>query len=144
MIVMDGFGWSGGSGWVMGQWSVGQWMVGVMSYQKKYGLNSTKCHKVEKISGSMGVRWVWWVWWVMVGDGSVVGGSVNSGFHELSEKCHTVKKYQVGWVLSGFGGSGGSGWVMGQWSVGRWMVGDISFQKIYGLYGLSHVIKMKR
>ena len=57
MIVMDGFGWSGGSGWVMGQWSVGQWMVGVMSYQKKYGLNSTKCHKVEKISGSTVFGW---------------------------------------------------------------------------------------
>ena len=29
-------------------------------------------------------------------------------------------------------------WVMGEWSVGQWIVGVISFQKIYGLYGLKH------
>ena len=32
---------------------------------------------------------------------------------------------------------------MGQWSVGQWMLGDISFQKIYGFYGLRHVKKVK-
>ena len=31
-------------------------------------------------------------------------------------------------------------WVMGKWSMGRWIVGVISFQKIYGLYGLKHHI----
>ena len=45
---------------------------------------------------------------------------------------------QVGWVLSGFGGSDGSVWVMGECTVGQWIVGVISFQKIYGLYGLKH------
>ena len=29
---------------------------------------------------------------------------------------------------------------MGQWSVGQWIVGVISFQKIFGLYGLKHHI----
>ena len=38
------------------------------------------------------------------------------------------------WVL------GGSVWVMGEWSVGQWIVGVISFQKMYGLYGLKHHI----
>ena len=37
-IFMGGFGWSGGSGWAIGQWSVGQWMVGDISFQKIYGL----------------------------------------------------------------------------------------------------------
>ena len=27
---------------------------------------------------------------------------------------------------------------MGEWSVSQWMVGVISFQKIFGLYGLKH------
>ena len=27
---------------------------------------------------------------------------------------------------------------MGEWSVGQWIVGVISFQKMYGLYGLKH------
>ena len=31
-------------------------------------------------------------------------------------------------------------WVMGEWSVGQWIVGVISFQKMYGLYGLQHQI----
>ena len=31
-------------------------------------------------------------------------------------------------------------WVMGEWIVGRWIVGIISFQKMYGLYGLRHHI----
>ena len=31
-------------------------------------------------------------------------------------------------------------WVMGEWSVGQWIVGIISFQKMYGLYGLKHHI----
>ena len=71
------------SGWVMGQWSVGQWMVGVMSYQKIYGLNSVKCHKVEMISGWVGFGWVWWIWWVRVGDGLVVSGWwVTSAFRK--------------------------------------------------------------
>ena len=29
-------------------------------------------------------------------------------------------------------------WVMGEWSVSQWIVGVISFQKIFGLYGLKH------
>ena len=41
---------------------------------------------------------------------------------------------------SGFGRSGGSVWVMGEWSVGQWIVGVISFQKIFGLFGLKHHI----
>ena len=28
-------------------------------------------------------------------------------------------------------------WVMGKRAVGQWVVGVISFQKIYGLYGLN-------
>ena len=69
---------------------MGKWMVGVMSCQKIYCLNSVKCQKVEKMSGWVGLglsefEWVWWVWWVSVGDESVVGGSVNSGCHELLE-----------------------------------------------------------
>ena len=44
------------------------------------------------------------------------------------------------WVVGGFCGSGGSVWVMGEWSVGQWIVGVISFQKMYGLYGLKHQI----
>ena len=27
--------------------------------------------------------------------------------------------------------------MMGEWAVGHWIVGIISFQKIYGLYGLN-------
>ena len=27
--------------------------------------------------------------------------------------------------------------MMGEWSVGQWIVGVISFQKMYGLYGLK-------
>ena len=34
--------------------------------------------------------------------------------------------------------SGGSERVMGEWLLGQWIVGVISFQKIYGLYGLKH------
>ena len=41
------------------------------------------------------------------------------------------------------GGLGGSVWVMGEWSVGQWIVGVISFQKMYGLYGLKHHIVEK-
>ena len=29
---------------------------------------------------------------------------------------------------------------MGEWSVGQWIVGVMSFQKMYGLYGLKHHI----
>ena len=36
------------------------------------------------------------------------------------------------------GGLGGSMWVMGEWSVSQWIVGVISFQKIFGLYGVEH------
>ena len=36
------------SGWVLGECSIGQWIVGDISYQKVYGLNSVKCHKMEK------------------------------------------------------------------------------------------------
>ncbi len=42
--------------------------------------------------------------------------------------------------LGGFDGSGGSVWVMGEWSVGQWIVDVISFQKMYGLWGLKHHI----
>ena len=38
------------------------------------------------------------------------------------------------------GGSDGSVWVMGEWSVGQWIVVNISFLKIFGLYGLKHHI----
>ena len=31
-------------------------------------------------------------------------------------------------------------WVMGEWSVGQWIVRVMSFQKMYGLYGLKHHI----
>ena len=31
-------------------------------------------------------------------------------------------------------------WAMGEWSVGQWIVGVMSFQKMYGLYGLKHHI----
>ena len=48
---------------------------------------------------------------------------------------HKVENGQVRWVFGGFGGSGGSVWVMGEW-----IVGIISFQKMYGLYGLRHHI----
>ena len=41
-------------------------------------------------------------------------------------------KGRVGWILGGFGGSGGSERVMGEWSVGQWIVGVISVQKIVG------------
>ena len=34
-------------------------------------------------------------------------------------------------------------WVMGEWSVGQWIVGVMSFQKMYGLYGLKHHIVEK-
>ena len=42
--------------------------------------------------------------------------------------------------MGGLGGLGGSVWVMGEWSVSQWIVGVISFQKIFGLYGLKHHI----
>ena len=51
-----------------------------------------------------------------------------------------MEKWSGNWVLGGFGGSDGSVWVMGEWSVGQWIVGVISFQKMYGLYGLKHHI----
>ena len=34
-------------------------------------------------------------------------------------------------------------WLMGEWSVGQWIVVVISFQKMYGLYGLKHHIVEK-
>ena len=30
--------------------------------------------------------------------------------------------------------------MMGEWLLGQWIVGVISFQKIFGLYGLKHHI----
>ncbi len=42
------------------------------------------------------------------------------------------------WVVGEFCGCGGSVWVMGEWAVGHWIVGILSFQKMYGLYGLKH------
>ena len=44
----------------------------------------------------------------------------------------------------GFGGSGGSGRVLGEWLVGQWVVGVIIFQKIFGWYGLNGLIVEKR
>ena len=36
-------------------------------------------------------------------------------------------------------------WVMGEWSVGQWIVGVISFQKMYGFYGLKyHIVDISR
>ena len=57
----------------------------------------------------MVLGWVWWVLWFREGDGSMVGGSVNSWCHELFEmhglnslKCHKVEKISgsivFGWV----------------------------------------------
>ena len=44
--------------------------------------------------------------------------------------------------LGGFDGSGGSVWVMGEWLVDQWIVDVISFQKIFGLYGLKcHIVE---
>ena len=34
--------------------------------------------------------------------------------------------------------------MMGEWSVGQWIMGVISFQKIFGLYGLKCHIGEKR
>ena len=42
--------------------------------------------------------------------------------------------------MGGSSGSAGSGNVMGEWSVGQWIVGVMSFQKMYGFYGLKHHI----
>ena len=43
------------------------------------------------------------------------------------------------------GGFGGSVWVMGEWPVGQWIVGVISFQKMYGFYGLKyHIVDIIR
>ena len=28
--------------------------------------------------------------------------------------------------------------LVGEWAVGQWIVGVMSFQKMYGLYGLTH------
>ena len=42
--------------------------------------------------------------------------------------------------MGGLSGSGGSVWVMGEWSVGQLILGVMSFQKMYGLYGLIHHI----
>ena len=41
------------------------------------------------------------------------------------------------WAAGGFCGYSGSVWVIGEWAVVYWIVGVISFQKIYGLYGLN-------
>ena len=49
-------------------------------------------------------------------------------------------KGQLGWLLDGFSGCGGSGRVMGECLVGQWISGVISFQKIVGLYGLKRYI----
>ena len=52
------------------------------------------------------------------------------------------RKGQVEWVWWVRVGDGPS--LMGQWSVGQWIVAVITSQKIYGLYGLRHVTKVKR
>ena len=61
----------------------------------------------------------------------MVSGSVDTGFHEVSENIWFVQRRTSksgGMVrLGGFGGSGGSVWVLGEWSVGQWIVGVISF-----------------
>ena len=46
-----------------------------------------------------------------------------------------VKWRNVAWVWVGL-----VCLVMGVWVVGQWVVGDISFRKMYGLYGLKHHI----
>ena len=53
--VLDEFGGSDGSAWVMGEWSVGQWIVGAMSFQNIYGLYSVVRYKVKKQSGWVGL-----------------------------------------------------------------------------------------
>ena len=45
---------------------------------------------------------------------------------------------------TGFGGSGGSERVMGECLMGQGLVGVITFQKIFGLYGLECLIVEKR
>ena len=52
-----------------------------------------------------------------------------------------IIKGLIGWVLVG---SGGLGRVMGEWLVGKWIVDVVSFQKIFGLYGLKGHIVNKR
>ena len=52
-----------------------------------------------------------------------------------------MDKRSIGWV---WGGSGRSKRVMGEWLVGQWIVGVISFQNIFGLYGLECHIVEKR
>ena len=71
---MGGFGVSV---WVMGEWSVGQWILGVMRFQKIFGLYSVERHKVEKGAGQV------------MGEWSVVSGSVDSGCHDSQafRKC---------------------------------------------------------
>ena len=35
--------------------------------------------------------------------------------------------------------------MLGEWSVGQWIVGVISFNKVYGLYGLKHhIVEMRQ
>ena len=52
--------------------------------------------------------------------------------------------WRKGLVERVFGGSGGSERVMGECMVCQWIVGVISFQKIFGLYGLERHIVEKR
>ena len=46
--------------------------------------------------------------------------------------------------MGGFGGSGGSGWAMGEWSVGQSIVGVVNYQKIYGLNSVKCLNVKKR
>ena len=64
--------------WVMGDGSVGQWILGVMRFQKIFGLYSVERHKVEKGAGQV------------MGEWSVVSGSVDSGCQKLSENIWFV------------------------------------------------------
>ena len=53
----------------------------------------------------------------------------------------TMKNIGLGEFWVGIVGLMGQG---GWWVSGQWLVGDTSFQKIFGLYGLGHDIRVKR
>ena len=75
----------GGYAWVMVEWSMSQSILDAMRFPKIFGLHGEERHKVEKWTGQVGS---WWVWWVC--DGCVDSGSVDSGYHKLSENVWFV------------------------------------------------------
>ena len=83
--------------------------------------------------GSMWVMGEWAVGYWIVG---VISFQKIYGLYGLN--IIKWRNGRVRWVLCGFCGCGGSVWVMREWAVGHWIVGIMSFQKIYGLYGLKH------